>query len=96
MLMRLLSLVEEDGLHSYTTLSDQLCVSTSLLEYMLQDLARMGYIAPVGGDCDMSQCHHCPLGGSCATDSRGNVWVITKKGMQATENKQYGTGPSFN
>ena len=22
-----------------------------------------------GGACDMSQCHHCPLGGSCATDA---------------------------
>ena len=45
-----------------------------------------------GGACDMSQCHHCPLGGSCATDTRGNVWVLTAKGAQATEDTHRGTG----
>jgi len=88
MLMRLLSLVAEGGAHSYDTLSDQLSVSTALLGYMLQDLAQMGYIALVGGACDTSQCHHCPLGSSCATDSRGNVWVMTEKGMQATVRRE--------
>ena len=83
MLMRLLSLVAEGGVYSYATLADQLGVSTGLLEQMLQDLARMGYIAPVGGACDTSQCHHCPLGGSCATDTRGNVWMLTDKGACA-------------
>jgi hypothetical protein len=77
----------EGGAHSYDTLSDQLHVSTALLEHMLQDLAQMGYIAPVGGACDTSQCRHCPLGSSCATDSRGNVWVMTEKGIQAKEEK---------
>ena len=83
MLMRLLSLVAEGGVHSYATLARQLGVSTGLLEQMLQDLARMGYIAPVGGACDTNQCHHCPLGGSCATDTRGNVWMLTDKGACA-------------
>ena len=88
MLMRLLSLVAEGGVHSYVTLADQLSVSRGLLEQMLQDLARMGYIAPVGGACDTSQCHHCPLSGSCATDAQGNVWVLTAKGAQAAARKK--------
>lgn len=96
MLMRLLSLVAEGGVHSYATLADQLGVSTGLLAQMLQDLARMGYITPLGGACDTSQCRHCPLGGSCATDTQGNVWVLTEKGIQAAEDKQHGTGPSSN
>jgi len=54
MLMRLLQLVAEGGVHSYTTIAGQLDVSTGLLEQMLRDLARMGYIAPVGGACDTS------------------------------------------
>jgi hypothetical protein len=83
MLMRLLSLVAEGGVHSYATLAGQLDVSTGLLAQMLQDLARMGYIAPVGGACDTSQCHHCPLGGSCATDTQGHVWALTDKGSRA-------------
>ncbi len=81
--MRLLQLVAEGGVHSCATLADQLHVSTGLLAQMLQNLARMGYIAPVGGACDTSQCHHCPLGGSCATDAQGNVWLLTDKGAQA-------------
>ena len=83
MLKRLLRLVAEGGVHSYATLADQLDVSKGLLEQMLRDLVWMGYIAPVGGACDTSQCHHCPLGGSCATDTQGNVWALTDKGMQA-------------
>ena len=83
MLKRLLQLMAEGGVRVYAALADQLGVSTGLLEQMLRDLARMGYIASVGGACDTSQCHHCPLGGSCATDTRGNVWVLTAKGTHA-------------
>ena len=83
MLKQLLQLMAEGGVHSYATLADQLGVSRGLLEQILQDLARMGYIEPLGRACDTSQCHHCPLGGSCATDTRGNVWVLTAKGAQA-------------
>jgi DNA-binding IscR family transcriptional regulator len=88
MLMRLLQLVAEGSVHSYATLAGRLDVSTGLLEQMLQDLARMGYVAPVGGACDTSQCHHCPLGGGCATDAQGNVWVLTAKGAQAAGRKE--------
>ena len=87
-LKRLLRLVAKGGVHSYATLAGQLGVSTGLLEQMLRDLARMGYIAPVGGACDTSQCHHCPLGGSCATDTQGNVWVLTAKGAQAAARRR--------
>ena len=81
MLMQLLSLVAEGSVHSCATLADQLGVSTGLLEQMQRDLARMGYIAPVGGACGTSLCHHCsPVGGSCATEARGNVWVLTERG----------------
>ena len=89
MLMRLLRLVAEGGVHSYAALASQLGVSKGLLEQMLQDLARMGYVAPAGGACDTSQCRHCPLGGSCATDTQGNVWALTVKGARAA------TGPGF-
>ncbi|MEA3352147.1 MAG: winged helix-turn-helix domain-containing protein [Chloroflexota bacterium] len=88
MLKRLLQLVAEAGVHSYASIADQLGVSTGLLAQMLSDLAQMGYIAPVGGACDTSQCHHCPLGGSCATDAQGNVWALTSKGMQAAVRKK--------
>ena len=87
MLIRLLQLIAEGGVHSYATLANQLGVSTSLLDQILRDLTQMGYIAPVGGACDKSLCHHCPLGGGCATDIQGNVWVLTAKGAQAAARK---------
>lgn len=83
MLMRLLRLATEGSVHSYAAIAGQLDVSTGLLEQMLQGLARMGYITPVGGACDASQCRHCPLGGSCTTNTQGNVWALTAKGAQA-------------
>ena len=83
MLMRLLRLVAEGSVLSYATIVGQLDVSTGLLEQMLQDLVRMGCLAPVGGACDTSKCRHCPLGGSCATDAQGNVWALTARGAQA-------------
>ena len=83
MLMHLLSLVAKDGVRVYSTLADQLGVSTGLLEQMLQDLARMGYIMLLNEACNVSQCHHCPLSGSCIPDKQDNVWVLTAKGTQA-------------
>ncbi|MCD4753645.1 MAG: hypothetical protein K8R40_11285 [Anaerolineaceae bacterium] len=86
--MRLLFLVADGDVHSYATIADQLGVSRDLLEQMMRGLARMECITPVGEACDTSQCHHCPLGGSCATDARGNVWVLTAKGTRAAARKK--------
>ncbi len=85
MLMRLIRLVAEGSVHSHAAIASQFDVSTGLLEQMLQDLERMGYLAPVGGACDTSQCRHCPLGGSCTTDMQGNVWTLTARGAQAAK-----------
>ena len=83
MLMQLLRVIAEGNVYSYATIASQLDVSTGLLEQMLHGLARMGYIAPIGGACDTSQCRHCPLSGKCTTDTQGNVWALTAKGSQA-------------
>jgi hypothetical protein len=89
MLERLLSLVGQGGVHSYADLARQLDVSEELLEQMLQDLARMRYIQPVGA-CDTSKCHHCPVGGSCAMNTRGHVWVLTEKGSSLRKGHRMG------
>ncbi len=93
MLMQLLQMVAEGSVLSYAAIAGQLDVSTDLLGQMLQDLARMGYLAPVGGACDTSKCRHCPLGGGCATDMQGNVWTLTARGAQAAR-KPVGIKPS--
>jgi predicted ArsR family transcriptional regulator len=79
MLDRLLSLVGQGGVHSYTDLARQLDVSEELLEQMLQDLANMGYLRPVANGCE-GQCAGCPLAGTCAIGGPARVWTLTEKG----------------
>jgi predicted ArsR family transcriptional regulator len=79
MLERLLSLVRQGGLHSYTDLARQLDVSEELLEQMLQDLARMGYLRPVADGCE-AHCAGCPMAETCAIGSPTRVWTLTEKG----------------
>jgi predicted ArsR family transcriptional regulator len=81
MLERLLDLVGQGGVHSYTDLARQLDVSVELLEQMLQDLARMGYLRPVADGCE-TQCAGCPLAGTCAIGGPTRVWTLTEKGQR--------------
>ena len=79
MLERLLSLVGRGGVHSYADLARQLDVSEELLEQMLQDLARMGYLRPVTQGCE-AHCAGCTLEGTCAIGGPTRVWTLTEKG----------------
>jgi predicted ArsR family transcriptional regulator len=79
MLQRLLELVAEGGVHTYAELARQLGVSIELLEQMLEELARRGYLRPVAGDCQ-SQCTGCPLAKTCAVGGPTRVWALTERG----------------
>jgi predicted ArsR family transcriptional regulator len=79
MLEHLLSLVRQGGVHSYADLARQLDVSEELLEQMLQDLARMGYLRPVTDGCE-AHCAGCPMAEICAIGSPTRVWTLTGKG----------------
>lgn len=81
MLERLLHLAAEGGVHSYQDLAERLSVSLPLLEAMLADLARLGYLRAVEGGCT-AQCTGCPMGG-CAVAAPGRIWVLTAKGSRA-------------
>jgi predicted ArsR family transcriptional regulator len=87
MLERLLSLVGQGGVHSYADLARQLDVTEELLEQMLQDLARMGYLRPVADGCE-AQCAGCPLEKTCAIGSPKQVWTLTKKGTSDVKTSQ--------
>jgi predicted ArsR family transcriptional regulator len=76
MLERLLSLVGQGGVHSYADLARQLDVSEELLEQMLQDLVRMGYLRPVADGCE-THCAGCPLAKTCAIGGPARVWTLT-------------------
>jgi hypothetical protein len=82
MMERLLELVGEGGVHSYKDLTRELSISQSLLEAMLADLARLGYLRAVNQGCN-EKCSACPIG-RCAVIGRGRLWTLTEKGSAAT------------
>jgi len=81
MLEKLLELVGEGGIHSYDELAARLGVSRPLVEAMIQDLVRLGYLRPAidASECSPA-CHAgCGLGGCSAT----LLWTVTEKGARA-------------
>jgi hypothetical protein len=58
MLDRLLQLMAEGGVHSYKDLTERLSITQPLLETMLHDLARLGYIRSLNAGC-AGQCAAC-------------------------------------
>jgi hypothetical protein len=81
MLEQLLSLVAQGGVHSYDDLTQALSVPEPLLEAMLEDLARMGYLQAVNDGCE-GNCHGCSIGG-CSVSGPGRLWTLTAKGARA-------------
>ena len=82
MLEKLLDLVGEGGLHSYDELAGRLGVSRGLVEAMIQDLVRLGYLRPAIEACASSPACRAGCGlGSCST---GPLWTLTDKGVKAT------------
>ena len=78
MLEQLLKLIATGGIHSYAQLARELNVSEALLEQMLEDLERMGYVQRLGTACD-SHCDHCGVSTTCTVHGPGQVWELTDK-----------------
>jgi hypothetical protein len=85
-LERLLNLLGTGGLYTPGQLAERLGVSEGLVEMMLADLSRMGYLRPLpGGTCQTpsggrsSPCGHCALAGACTVSGPGGrVWALTE------------------
>lgn len=82
MLERLLEILVRQEVTTVDNLAAQVGVSPGLLEQMLQDLARGGYIKAVEVACDQA-CTECPHHGLCAIIQGGRIWQVTEKGLRA-------------
>jgi hypothetical protein len=60
-------------------LARALDTTPQLVEVMLDDLSRMGYLRRVGGQCTET-CGTCPMAGLCAAGSSEQLWTLTEKG----------------
>ena len=81
MIEQLLRFLTEGGVHSYEDLAKRLSISIPLLEMMLEDLSRLGYLRPVNNDCG-AHCSGCSFG-SCSITGPGRLWALTEKGTKA-------------
>ena len=80
MFEQLLQLVAHGGVHSYKDLTTRLAISLPLLETMLEDLARLGYLRAVDAGCE-GHCAGCAVGG-CSIAGPGRLWTLTAKGAE--------------
>ena len=81
MIEQLLQFLTEGGALSYEDLAKRLSISIPLLEMMLEDLSRLGYLRPVDSDCG-THCASCSIG-SCSITGPGRLWALTEKGARA-------------
>lgn len=81
MIEQLLTMVAEGGIHSYDELARRLSISQPLLEAMLEDLSRLGYLTAVQNGC-RGHCTGCVASG-CSVVGAGRLWTLTDKGARA-------------
>ena len=73
---------------SWPEISSQLGCSAQVLEAMLSQLERGGYLTRQGSSssqCAPTACQACLYKKMCANKAKLNVWSLTEKGRQAAE-----------
>jgi len=79
---RLLRLIASDTVQTLGQLAAELDVDQRLLEQMLNDLERAGYLRLLQG-CGERRCSGCDLRGLCRVIHGGRrTWVATDKGLR--------------
>lgn len=82
MLIELLELIAKEGMRQPSELASVMGVSTSLLESMLADLERMGYLEKLDAICETG-CKNCPSKCVMSVMNAPRVWKLTDKGRRA-------------
>lgn len=78
MLMQLLDWMDDGKSLQTGALAQRLGVSEALLEAMLDELARRGYLREIES-CPAGQCRGCSVCGGCG-NGQSRVWARTGKG----------------
>ena len=84
MLHKLIRAIAEGQARSLGDLAKQLGVSVGLIEQMLEDLVRQGYLRLTSMEC-ASGCAGCPSASACTLTQPVKTWVLTEKGHEAAE-----------
>jgi hypothetical protein len=76
--------------YNLTELAAELDVDLGLLEQMIIDLERGGYLKRVALSCS-TICAGCPREGLCQITHEGRIWSVTDKGYRAALATDTGT-----
>jgi predicted ArsR family transcriptional regulator len=77
MLERLLNLLRDPRTHSLVDLASALDTSPEMVQAMLKDLERMGYVRQVTG-CAQN-CSGCPMNSSCTLAGPTRIWALVER-----------------
>ncbi len=79
----LLTVLADGEAHTHASLAVRLGVSPTLVEQMVAQLVKAGYLKAA------PQCHdgcvHCPMQAICGVQRKLRLWVLTEKGRRAVE-----------
>jgi len=78
MLQRLLDILQGGGSHTVDDLARRLDATPSLVDMMIDELVRMGYLSAAPAACT-KQCTGCSLGGCVVAKRSGRIWSSTGK-----------------
>ncbi|RME37282.1 MAG: MarR family transcriptional regulator [Thermoflexia bacterium] len=87
MLEELLRILRARGTHRVVDLARALGTTPALVEMMLEELQRRGFVKPVTTCAEA--CTSCPLAGQCIPAQPGRAWVLAEG-----EDADAGSGPS--
>jgi hypothetical protein len=87
MLERLLDLLRTEQAFNRADLARRLEVSDVLLDKMLVELQRMGYLEMVPG-CQAAACPHCPQVAVCAPEGAAKLWKLRSHRFGSASNQK--------
>jgi predicted ArsR family transcriptional regulator len=83
MLKRLLTLIAAtDGVRSLDELARAMSISQPLVEQLMTELVRMGYLRAAEGTCAAAACSGCPVQSGCQPGTTIGLWELTDKGRR--------------
>ncbi len=77
LLERLLAQLREGGMRTPAELARELGTSPAMVEAMVAELGRRGYLQALPGDC-VGRCQGCPHGAGCAVAGAGQSWSLVE------------------
>jgi hypothetical protein len=92
-LVELLQRLVSEEIMTLEDLARRMEISPPLLEQMLQDLMRGGYIEDVASSCDTG-CTACQEHSVCALVQGKRIWRLTDKGFRLARGSQSATHPA--